>query len=206
MPSSKVSIDILSYDANKPTKSLNPPLLGPLGSLSACRHRLAFGGKGNDRAFKLSEYTVSPLSERISKIHTTSFGIKSVACGAEHTLVLSEDGGLYSTGSNEHCQLGRSISEGSIDSELAPVACMPVEPIESIACGYFCSFAVTVNGELWAWGDNRYGQLGIPSSHAESVQEPVMVSISPTFKSNKYHHASLIPGFEVESQSTGVYW
>jgi len=55
--------------------------------------------------------------------------------------------------------------------------------VAAISAGGEHSMIVTTNGELWAWGDNRQGQLGIPwgsSSHSipELVMEENVVAVS----------------------------
>ncbi|KAF4656715.1 hypothetical protein FOZ61_006728 [Perkinsus olseni] len=209
MADSTTSISLLSYDRDNGEHTRSIATSRSATTMTACRHRLAVLEEGeDDRSASVTEYVVSPLMEHVRRTRTTPFVIKSIACGAEHTLVLADDGRLFSTGSNQHGQLGRSTPrERSSDPELAPVSCMPSERIESIACGYFCSFAITVEGELWAWGDNRYGQLGIPSTHSETVLEPVMVSISPTFKvkqvSSGYAHTWVLSRQQNQLASTG---
>ncbi|KAF4657843.1 hypothetical protein FOL47_008292 [Perkinsus chesapeaki] len=178
--------------------------------VAACRHHLAVVTSERNGRTGITEYNVSPLGVEVKKMHELNFGVESVACGAEHLLVLAQDGRVLSCGSNEHGQLGRSVpQEGTFDLNLAPVAALPTEGVASIACGYFCSFFVTVGGDLWAWGDNRYGQLGLASSsHSESISEPVMVSVSPSFKvrqvSSGFAHTWVLSQHRDQLASTGI--
>ncbi|CAK9828724.1 RCC1 and BTB domain-containing protein 1 [Anthophora retusa] len=86
--------------------------------------------------------------------------IKTFACGkSPHCLALTEEGEVYSWGSNSNYQLGNAnVNEGLIPT--------PVEfnlhnkVVIQIACGYRHSLALTDDGKVYAWGDNNFGQVG----------------------------------------------
>jgi len=96
--------------------------------------------------------------------------IRQVACGAQHTIVLTNEGRLYSTGKGDFGILGLGDSQDkpefeeieyfhqSVDSVLAPT-----EPamIVKVAAGHNFSAALSQQGEVWVWGRNDYGQLGL---------------------------------------------
>ena len=68
---------------------------------------------------------------------------------------------------------------------------------ELIACGYFNAFAINSNGNLWAWGGNSYGQLGLGDiTHRSS---PVQVGTSAWSKIAADFHTVAI-------QSNGTLW
>ncbi|CAA6664323.1 unnamed protein product [Spirodela intermedia] len=104
--------------------------------------------------------TVSPFFSKDDDL------VVSVACGGAHTLFLTEKGHVYATGLNNFGQLGIMI--GATHS-LAPlkVSSLP-EKIILISAGYHHSAAVTENGELYVWGNNSSGQLGL-GKRAESI-------------------------------------
>ncbi|KAL1347018.1 hypothetical protein AAHE18_08G228200 [Arachis hypogaea] len=85
--------------------------------------------------------------------------LKSIACGGAHTLFLTDDGFVYATGLNDFGQVG--ISEGK-QYFVEPVRVLVDEKkIMHIAAGYNHSCAITVDGELYMWGKNTSGQLGL---------------------------------------------
>ncbi|XP_074111220.1 RCC1 and BTB domain-containing protein 1 [Cotesia typhae] len=86
--------------------------------------------------------------------------IIAIACGSHHSLALTEDGEVYGWGQNTCGQVGSGISTNQntprkINSGLAG------KKIIQIACGQTSSVAVTNNGEVYAWGNNSVGQLGV---------------------------------------------
>lgn len=82
-----------------------------------------------------------------------------VACGAEHTICLTEDGGVFSFGSGQYGQLGH----GSKSDEHLPrkiIELMGTE-VSQVACGKKHSLAfVPTRGRLYAFGLGGSGQLG----------------------------------------------
>jgi len=81
-----------------------------------------------------------------------------------------EDGSVCSCGKNEFGQLGLG---DSIKLSKTPSQIMGLPKISEIYCGDNNTFALSVTGDLWAWGLNTYGQLGIGTQ--ENSFYPVMV-------------------------------
>ncbi|CAL9101685.1 unnamed protein product [Musa textilis] len=97
----------------------------------------------------------------------------SIACGGAHTLFLTERGRVYASGLNNFGQLGRS-SATPFALEPAEVSGLP-ENIRQISAGYHHSAAVTADGELFIWGNNSSGQLGLGKSTKSIVYLPTRV-------------------------------
>jgi len=81
----------------------------------------------------------------------------AIAAGSGHTVVLKNDGTVWAWGNNSHGQLGN----GSTTQSAIPV---PVSGLSSgvaaIAAGYEYTVGLRMDNEVWAWGNNFYGQLG----------------------------------------------
>ncbi|NP_001080313.1 regulator of chromosome condensation (RCC1) and BTB (POZ) domain containing protein 2 S homeolog isoform X1 [Xenopus laevis] len=87
----------------------------------------------------------------------------SVACGSHHSMVLTCDGEVYAWGYNNSGQVG----SGSTANQPIPrkvTSCLQNKTVIGIACGQMSSMAVVDNGEVYAWGYNGNGQLGLGSS------------------------------------------
>lgn len=82
----------------------------------------------------------------------------ALAAGERHALVLLENGDVYAFGGNFYGQLGL----GHTQNALTPVriADFP-EPVRAIAAGENHSLAVLRNGDVYAFGSNENGQLGL---------------------------------------------
>ncbi|RDX76602.1 Ultraviolet-B receptor UVR8, partial [Mucuna pruriens] len=99
--------------------------------------------------------------------------LKAVACGGAHTLFLTDDGCVYATGLNDFGQLG--VSESKRYS-VEPLRVFGEEKkIVQISAGYNHSCAITVDGELYMWGKNTSGQLGLGKRAPNIVPLPTKV-------------------------------
>ncbi|KAF7684695.1 Regulator of chromosome condensation [Astathelohania contejeani] len=102
--------------------------------------------------------------------------VKKVRCGLLHTLVLAEDGVLYSWGCNDEYALGR---DGDEDVP-GPVTWtgQQEDPVVDMACGGSVSVALTREGKVWAWGSFRdaSGVLGF-TRHTRLQKRPVQLKI-----------------------------
>ncbi|GAB4814257.1 hypothetical protein N2152v2_001303 [Parachlorella kessleri] len=84
--------------------------------------------------------------------------VAAAACGDTHTLVLSEAGEVWAFGRNQNGQLGTG---SDVDSVLPQkVAALEGKRVVSVACGAEHSVCCTDQGEVYAWGWGRYGNLG----------------------------------------------
>jgi len=75
-----------------------------------------------------------------------------------HTLAVKTDGTLWAWGVNEvgRLGLGRDVSGRSTPAQVGTDSDWAF-----VVAGDGHSLAVKKDGSLWAWGDNRYGQLGL---------------------------------------------
>ncbi|XP_026883258.2 probable E3 ubiquitin-protein ligase HERC6 [Electrophorus electricus] len=89
-------------------------------------------------------------------------GVEAVACGQEHSLALCESGQVFSWGGGEEGQLGviSSVAKCTKPELIQIPSPLPI-PVVQVACGHFHSLALTKGGEVFAWGQNKYGQLGL---------------------------------------------
>uniref|UniRef100_A0A803VUK3 RCC1 and BTB domain containing protein 1 n=1 Tax=Ficedula albicollis TaxID=59894 RepID=A0A803VUK3_FICAL len=86
--------------------------------------------------------------------------VVEVACGSHHSMALSLDGDLYAWGYNNCGQVG----SGSTANQPTPRRvsnCLQGKIVVGIACGQTSSMAVVNNGEVYGWGYNGNGQLGL---------------------------------------------
>jgi alpha-tubulin suppressor-like RCC1 family protein len=89
--------------------------------------------------------------------------VVQIAAGGEHSLALTSSGQLYAFGYNYYGELGDAFHNKTSEptSTPQPVA-LPGEvgSIVRVAGGEFASFVLTASGQLYAFGDNFFGELG----------------------------------------------
>jgi alpha-tubulin suppressor-like RCC1 family protein len=86
----------------------------------------------------------------------------AVCCGALHTVVVLEGGGVCAFG--EGRALARGVFLGDGDSDVPQVLPFPLDGTDSavsITCGGGFSLALTSSGGVYSWGSNQFGQLGL---------------------------------------------
>jgi len=95
-----------------------------------------------------------------------------VACGDHYAMVLTSDLALYAYGDNESGQLGT----GDLDARDVMTKIAIPEPFQDIICGLSQSFGIGVSGDIYVWGANGDGQLGLPvgDDEGEGGNELVM--------------------------------
>merc|ERR1719316_2655705 len=79
--------------------------------------------------------------------------------GQAHTLALTSGGDVYAFGTSNCGALGL---EHFTQSFPEPIRMTHTVPMIQVACGGRHSLFLAETGEVYATGDNRYGQLGIP--------------------------------------------
>ncbi|MCT6837975.1 MAG: InlB B-repeat-containing protein, partial [Bifidobacteriales bacterium] len=100
----------------------------------------------------------------------TSKGLKAVQvdAGGEHSLAVDEEGNAYAWGRNNSGQLGNNTSGTYSDSSVPVRVRDPANPRDTskgltvikVSAGGDHSLAIDKAGDTWAWGYNKYGQLG----------------------------------------------
>ncbi len=89
-------------------------------------------------------------------IHGSTF--IAVAAGYQHSMALTTGNKLYTWGSNSGGQLG---FEDGVDRDRPQLVENMPSSIIAIEAGCNHCFAVTSRGELYSWGRNLFGQLGL---------------------------------------------
>jgi alpha-tubulin suppressor-like RCC1 family protein len=103
----------------------------------------------------------------------TNEDIKMATHGLDHLLILKNDGTLYSCGSNGYGQLGLSLAN---NMNTFKVTLIPTNgPVDFIGCGKNSS-GYYKNGQLYTFGENTNGQLGL--GHNNNVNVPTLVSFT----------------------------
>uniref|UniRef100_A0A452RZU1 Probable E3 ubiquitin-protein ligase HERC4 n=1 Tax=Ursus americanus TaxID=9643 RepID=A0A452RZU1_URSAM len=86
--------------------------------------------------------------------------IVAVSCGEAHTLALNDKGQVYAWGLDSDGQLGLLGSEECIRVPRNIKSLSDIQIVQ-VACGYYHSLALSKGNEVFCWGQNKYGQLGL---------------------------------------------
>ncbi|VEN55904.1 unnamed protein product [Callosobruchus maculatus] len=107
------------------------------------------------------------LSKEFSK-----YKWKLITGGQHHTIALDTDGRVYAIGRREYGRLG--LGKDCEDAtELKMVEELKEKAVVNVASGSATSFAVTSEGELYAWGMGTNGQLG--TGEEDDCELPTLV-------------------------------
>ncbi|KAK7873892.1 hypothetical protein R5R35_005749 [Gryllus longicercus] len=122
-----------------------------------------FGQLGHEKTRKKPEM-IDALS---------AYVIIGASCGANHSLAVNEWGQLFSWGSDSHGQLGMS-QEMDVQPKPKIVKGLATCHVIQITCGLNHCLALTNNGDIYSWGSNEYGQLGI-GRYSSVERKPTLI-------------------------------
>jgi len=107
--------------------------------------------------------------------------VVEIACGKCHSIAVDSEGVIYTWGENRTGQLGRGkfrldplpakvefINDEGLDKEVR---------IASASAGFGHTVAITTDGDIYTWGLNNYGQLGVGDKETRWYPIPVTKDI-----------------------------
>ncbi|EKX52989.1 hypothetical protein GUITHDRAFT_56483, partial [Guillardia theta CCMP2712] len=123
-----------------------------------------------------------------------------VSCGCHHGLILCSDGSIWVWGSSERGQCGlksREVVESPKQIEYAVGGNSIVNmQIKSVAAGDVHSLLLSAGGRIIAFGDNSWGQLGLPETQESEALEKergeLLQSLANISSSVSPHHTLLL--------------
>lgn len=126
-----------------------------------------------------------------NEMHFIKIGADSdwvdVSCGSDYVIALKSDGTMYSWGKNTYGSLGLGSAYDAISYVAAPTQIGTGTNWVYVTSGNYHNIAVRDNNgvyELWSWGYNYHGQLGLNTDYSDStvgndttiVNEPTLVT------------------------------
>ncbi|XP_042891775.1 probable E3 ubiquitin-protein ligase HERC1 isoform X3 [Penaeus japonicus] len=98
-------------------------------------------------------------------------GIKKVCCGTQFTVFLTKDGRVYTCGMDRLIGQPESRTRGHNRPQQVPALVTHV--VVEIAVGSEHTLALSNTGDVYGWGVNSDGQLGL--GHTAAVREPQLI-------------------------------
>ncbi|MGI4735907.1 MAG: RCC1 domain-containing protein, partial [Janthinobacterium lividum] len=141
------------------------------GSLYAWGHN-RYGQLGNATT-NSGTYTATPTPTAVAGTYT------QVAAGGSHSLGLRADGSLYAWGYNRYGQLGNATNNDS--NTATPTPTLVAGTYTQVAAGFSHSLGLRADGSLYAWGFNRYGQLGTTTNNGTTTANPTPTLVAGTY-------------------------
>jgi YD repeat-containing protein len=132
--------------------------------------------------------------------------VTQVAAGFAHSLAVTSTGQLYAFGWNDDGQLGSATNNGTYKANPTPtLVSLPGAsgPVTQVAAGEDHSLAVTSTGQLYAFGYNRYGQLGSATNNGTEEPNPTPALVSLPGASGPVTRVAAGDGDSLALTSTG---
>jgi alpha-tubulin suppressor-like RCC1 family protein len=132
----------------------------------ASKHSAFVTEKGNVYIRGKVKYALG-LGENVDEAHDYTHvkglpRIVDVCCGKDHTVVLSDDGKVFTWGWGGNVLTSGSLGHGDQVSIATPkqVQALDSEKIVQISSGYENCLALTADGRVFSWGNGANGRLG----------------------------------------------
>ncbi|XP_067888501.1 probable E3 ubiquitin-protein ligase HERC1 isoform X5 [Heterodontus francisci] len=127
-------------------------------------------GDGDYGKLGLGACTVKCCPQKIESL--CNKGVKKVACGTQFSVVLTRDGHVFTFGQERLIGLPDSMLRNHNRPQQVPA--LEAMFVEDIAVGSEHTLALCSTGDMFAWGCNAEGQLGL--SHTNQVKEPTLIT------------------------------
>eukprot|EP00163_Fabomonas_tropica_P011968 TRINITY_DN2301_c0_g1_i2.p1 TRINITY_DN2301_c0_g1~~TRINITY_DN2301_c0_g1_i2.p1 ORF type:complete len:475 (+),score=116.73 TRINITY_DN2301_c0_g1_i2:102-1427(+) len=119
-----------------------------------------WGGKrGGREGIRTASRTLHALPEQVEALNGKN--IVRVSSGGGSLGALSADGTVYTWGSDEFCQLGHGNRSTVIAEAPRAIRALKGKHIVQLVMGTHHAIALSKDGEVFAWGANINGQLGL---------------------------------------------
>ncbi|MGH0117414.1 UNVERIFIED_CONTAM: hypothetical protein FKN15_034601 [Acipenser sinensis] len=128
-------------------------------------------GDGDYGKLGLGNSTAKSSPQKVDML--CGIGIKKVACGTQFSVALTKDGHVYTFGQDRLI----GLPEGRARNHNRPqqVSALSGIFIQDVAVGAEHTLVLSLTGDVYAWGSNSEGQLGL--GHTNHVREPTVVTM-----------------------------
>ena len=96
--------------------------------------------------------------------------VRSIALAENHSVCITDAGDIWCWGSNRYGQLGQGSRTAAISVNPVRVDSLRKFSVVSVAAGSTHTVCVCNQGEVFAWGSNKHGQLGLKATRLVALE------------------------------------
>lgn len=134
------------------------------------------------------------LSKDIKSLSTPTLVetvVKYVSCGLRHMALVTSSGQVMICGSGSKGQLGLLDNTDNPVRESQFKILPDLNNVISVSCGQFHTLCLTSDGNVFAWGDNKHGQLGLDQSRVLTPQK-ININVIPQQIFTGWTHSAIL--------------
>ncbi|XP_061622236.1 probable E3 ubiquitin-protein ligase HERC1 isoform X5 [Phyllopteryx taeniolatus] len=128
-------------------------------------------GDGDYGKLGLGNSTAKSSPQKVEML--CGIGIKKVACGTQFSVALTKDGKVFTFGKDRLIGLPEARARNHNRPQQVPA--LSGVHIQDVAAGAEHTLALSSTGDVYTWGSNLEGQLGL--AHTNHVREPTLVTV-----------------------------
>lgn len=130
--------------------------------------------------------------------------VRDVTMGMRHTALLDVNGNVWTSGYGKKGQLGHGDKVTSLDKFQKIES---ISNIFGIACGQHHTLAWSKQDQIiYIWGDNSYGQLGIPLENLKTFEPTKSTVISEHVQDISQIYAGWTHSAALLNSGKAIYW
>ena len=129
-------------------------------------------GSGEDGRLGLGDKSNRMTPTLLKRVLFDGFAVLMVACGREHTAVVTEVGAVYTFGGGLFGRLGHGGEQGQLVPRQVLAVHFNGERVVMVAAGNTHTVALSEEGHVYTWGNGGCGQLGHDEVPRTGVRTP----------------------------------
>jgi len=135
--------------------------------------------------------------------------VVAVSAGETHSLAITADGAVWSWGGGGGGGRGE-LGHGDEQRQLLPkkIEALAGQRVVAVSAGNMSSLAMTADGEVWSWGNGRYGELGHGDTQDQLLPKKIEALAGQrvvTVSAGLYHSLALTADGGVWSWGGGIF-
>ncbi|OQS02576.1 regulator of chromosome condensation (RCC1) [Thraustotheca clavata] len=182
----------------RPIEALRSQRIRFLAASNGCEHIIAITDTGLAYSWGYNDRGQLGHENLTTKIHLPKLidtlrdkKVTFAAVSYHHSALVSDKGELYTFGMNDCGQLGHDTTQHQSLPQV--VKALDGYVVTMVSCGLYHTIVCTALGELFTFGKNDYGQLGV--GHNRQSKTPCLVSIPNEpicFVTCGYYHSLVV--------------